>query len=237
MTRLYLSLFVVLGLSFNCLAQDGPGPTQDQCNEAVQAYQSQRATCADQQQQLNDLRMRMTAFENERAALLKKCKEDRDPLACKALSELGPDRLSIMQQEYNDQAQRGCTVAPLPPECSYRAVQNQKSNRQDEKALAPAHTLKDGKGLAPAHGLKTEKTPSTPTAEGNRQIAPPTPRVQPHGSEVHASPPPPSVHPSGNDRIMGNAGGVGAGSGSTAGNSAPAPRPTGSAAAGAATPK
>src|SRR5689334_2464489 len=101
---LFLSVF-----SAACVAQS-QGASQNDCDATVQAIETQRTVCADFNEHLNFLRIQISSLESEREALRRQCAEDNRPDAksCQDLAALAAGRLSILQQDYSNLAQRGC---------------------------------------------------------------------------------------------------------------------------------
>lgn len=108
---LFLAVSLAWGPQFHAAGQT-PAPNK-QCEAAQAAYANHRAACSDVQQQLSSLRVQLGELESQRDALERQCKEARsttggNTAACDQLAELQAGRLSTLQTDYNNLAQRGC---------------------------------------------------------------------------------------------------------------------------------
>jgi hypothetical protein len=218
MTKYWFGLLVVLGVSLTCLSQSPAAGQSAQANDAqceseMQAYQSQRTACADFNEQLSYLKIQMAGLQNQRAALLKECQERPNSQACRDLSDLSAGRLSILEQDYNNLAQRGCpqpaTPAQLVHSCRTGAGAN--TSNQAKPSAPPAQSRKPG-----------SSPPAPPSSEHRQPPANSGPQAQPRMSEPQSLSPGQSARASGETRMTGSAG-ISGGSPSNGGNSAPAP--------------
>lgn len=107
---------VVLGLSLflwtqpQSAAQAAAGAADSACADMTQAYKQERARCADFQQHLTDLRVRMASARQQQDALYQQCLLDnpQNPKVCDSIREQWTSNVSLYQQEYDTLAQRGC---------------------------------------------------------------------------------------------------------------------------------
>jgi hypothetical protein len=179
--------------------------------------------CADYNEQLNYLKLQLADLKNH-ATQMKKCKEDKDPSACEELNGLLSARRAILQQQYDNLAQRGCSqpvdLRSIYRECDPARKSTEKTNSSSRQPTPSAASLKAA-GKPPASDSHHQASPVKDASV----------RGQVRTSEAPQLAAGSSARSLGADRGLG--GGVAAGSASTAGNSAPSPNAT----AGASRPK
>ncbi|HKD81689.1 MAG TPA: hypothetical protein VKH81_18495 [Candidatus Angelobacter sp.] len=137
----------------------GTNATSDRCEAAAQAYESQRAACADYIQQLSDIRVRIAALQKQKQQQLEECKQAKpaDQKACEEAAELMANRAGIMEQQYNTLAQTGCQQPTInPAQIKGCGLVNNKQSAADSKQTSATNSSKSGQNpsVKASNGIK-----------------------------------------------------------------------------------
>ena len=155
MAKLWLTLSFVLGSSLLCWGQTPAAPAaDDRCEQLAQAYENQRAVCADYNEQLSHLKLLIGELDRQK----KMCEEGKvgkDSSVCDELNGLLLGRRAILQQQYDNLAQRGCSqpvdVQSIYRECAPATKSTEIINSSNRKPTQSAASSKAvGKASTPA---------------------------------------------------------------------------------------
>jgi hypothetical protein len=142
----------ILGLGVTCTAR-AQSTREDACDRQLQAMEQQSAACADYNQQLSDLKVRIAALKDNREGLLADClKQGKlDQKRCAELASLDTGRLSILNQQYLDLAQHGCQTTPIVSVTNACKAPIQKEEALTSKPKTVTNQVAKPAAIAPAH--------------------------------------------------------------------------------------